>query len=86
MKKALAININYKDAWIDLGRMFIEQGNFTDAKKMLRTANYIDENDYRYYYYQGILAKKQGLDASSYFKKSLLINPDYQPAKEELKI
>ncbi len=86
LKKALAININYKDAWIDLGRMFIEQGNFTDAKKMLRTANYIDENDYRYYYYQGILAKKQGLDASSYFKKSLLINPDYQPAKEELKI
>ena len=86
LKKAIAINMNFKDAWIDLGRYAIEQQNYSDAKKYLKNAFFIDENDYRYYYYQGLLAKKQGLDGSSYFQKSLLINPNYNLAKEELNI
>jgi tetratricopeptide (TPR) repeat protein len=86
LKKAIAINFNFKDAWIDLGRCAIEQKNYKDAKKYLQIANYIDENDFRYYYYQGLLAKKQGEDGTSYFEKSLLLNPNYQPAKEELNI
>lgn len=86
LKKAIAINLNFKDAWIDLGRCAIESQNFKDAKKYLAIANYIDENDFRYYYYQGVLAKKQGQDSAYYFKKSLSLNPDYEPAKEELKI
>ena len=86
LKKALAINISFKDAWIDLGRCAIESQNFKDAKRYLAIANYIDENDFRYYYYQGLLVKKQGQDGAYYFKKSLSLNPDYEPAKEELKI
>lgn len=88
LKKAIAINMNYKDAWLDLGRYEIEQQNFYDAKKYLAIANYIDENDFRYYYYQGLIAKNQGMkqDASKYFKKSLILNPNYQPAKEELSL
>ena len=86
MKKALSINMNFKDAWLNLGKLSIEQQNYSAAKMYLKNANYIDENDYRYYYYQGLLAKKQGLDGSSYFEKSLHLNPDYQPAKEELNI
>ena len=88
LKKAIAINMNYKDAWLDLGRVEIERGNFFEAKKYLNVANYIDENDFRYYYYQGLIAKNQGMKKESerYFKKSLLLNPDYAPAKEELSI
>lgn len=86
LKKSLSINIDFKDAWIDLGRVMYEKAEYTRAKGYLRIANYIDENDYRYYYYQGLIAKKQGLDSSSYFKKSVLINPNFQPAKEELDI
>lgn len=86
LKKALAINISFKDAWIDLGRCAIENQNLKDAKKYLAIANYIDENDFRYYYYQGLLTKQLGQDAAYYFKKSLSLNPDYEPAKEELKI
>ena len=88
LKKALAINANFKDAWIDLGRTAIERGNFLNAKSYLGVANYIDENDFRYYYYQGLIAKKQVMKhiAKSYFEKSLLLNPDYKPAKEELSI
>ncbi len=88
LKKAVAINMNYKDAWLDLGRVEIERGNYFEARKYLGVVNYIDENDFRYYYYQGLIAKNQGLkqDALKYFKKSLLLNPDYTPAKEELSI
>lgn len=86
LKKALAINMNYKDAWIDLARVAIEQQNFIDAKKYLGNANYIDENDFRYYYYQGLLAKSQGHDGTAYFKKSNALNPDFEPAKKELNL
>ena len=88
LKKAIAINMDYKDAWIDLGRVEVERGNYFEAKKYLGVANYIDENDFRYYYYQGLIAKNQGLkqDAERYFKKSLLLNPNYAPTKEELSI
>lgn len=86
LKKAIAIDMRFKDAWIDLGRLAIERQDYIDAKKFLGAANYIDENDFRYYYYQGLLVKNQGQDGSYYFKKSLSLNPDYIPAKEELKI
>lgn len=86
LKKAISININFKDGWIDLARTAIERDDYINAKQYLRIANYIDDNDYRYNYYQGLLAKKQGLDSKAYFEKSLQLNPDYQPAKEELKI
>ena len=88
LKKAIAINMNYDEAWIDLGRVAIEQQNYSEASKYLSIANYIDENNFRYYYYQGLVAKNQGMkqDAVQYFKKSLAINPDYRPAKEELNL
>lgn len=88
LKKAIAVNMYFKDAWIDLARVEIDRHNFPEAKKYLGVANYIDENDFRYYYYQGLIAKNQGLkqDAAYNFKKSLLLNPNYQPAKEELNL
>lgn len=58
LKKAVAINPNYSDAWIDLSRIMIENGNYTQAKKYLENAYYIDGNDFRYYYYQSLLMKK----------------------------
>ena len=80
--------MNYKDAWLDLGRVEIERGNFFEAKKYLNVANYIDENDFRYYYYQGLLYKAKGLsqDANYFFKKSLSVNPENELAKKELGI
>lgn len=86
LKKAIAINAKFKDAWIDLGRVAIEKKDYLNAKKYLSIANYIDENDFRYYYYQGLLVKNLGQDGTIYFKKSLSLNPDYQPAKEELEL
>lgn len=88
LKKAIALNIGFKDAWLDLARVSMEKQDFTAAREYLGIAGYIDENYFRYYYYQGLLAKNQGMeqDALKYFKKSLLLNPDFAPAKEELKL
>lgn len=58
LKKAVAINPHYSDAWIDLSRLMIENGNYSQAKKYLENAYYIDGNDFRYYYYQSLLMKK----------------------------
>lgn len=88
LKKCVALNNNYKDGWLDLARVEIERQNFDEAKTYLATAKHIDENDFRYYYYQGLISKNQGLqdDAIFNFKKSLILNPDFTPAKEELNI
>ena len=88
LKKSLALNLAYKDAWIDLARVEIEKQNLRQAKIYLAIAVYIDENDFRYYYYQGLIAKAEGFtkDANVNFQKSLKLNPDYSPAKEELSI
>ena len=58
LKKSVAINPNFKDGWIDLSRLMIENGNLAMAKKYLENAYYIDGNDFRYYYYQSLLLKK----------------------------
>ena len=88
LKKCVALNNNFKDGWLDLARVEIERENFDDAKNYLATAKHIDENDFRYYYYQGLISKNQGLqdDAIFNFKKSLILNPDFTPAKEEVNI
>lgn len=88
LKKALAINPKFKEAWIDLARVQIEQDKYDEASSYLSIAKYIDENDFRYYYYQGMVYKHKGLpaDAKRCFRKSLKLNPNYSPAKEELSL
>ena len=88
LKKAIAINLSYIDCWIELAKTEIEKDNLSIAGKYLDIVKYIDENDFRYYYYQGLVCKAKGLfqDANYYFRKSLALNPDNEPAKKELGI
>ncbi len=88
LKKTVAINPNFKDGWIDLARLEINKEAYEQALSYLGIAKYIDENDYRYYYYLGLVLKNKGLtaEADKNFERSLNINPDYSLAKEELKI
>lgn len=88
LKRTIAVNPNFKDAWIDLARLEINKEAYDQALTYLGIAKYIDDSDYRYYYYLGLILKNKGLiaDAERNFEKSLNINPDYELAKEELKI
>ena len=88
LKKSVAINYNYSDGWIDLARVELEKNRPDSASEYLSIAKMIDENNFRYHYYQGILFKSKGLtaDAKRSFMKSVKLNPDFKPAKEELSI
>lgn len=88
LKKALAIKLTFIDAWLGLARFEIKRDNFNLAQEYLSTAYYLDSNDYRYYYYQGLIYKNQEDIKTSeyYFKKCLKLNPDCEEAKKELNL
>jgi len=76
-KKSIAVDKDFTDGWFALAGKEIERRHLKNAQKYLAIANYIDEKDFRYYYYQGLIAKAQGLqsDADYYFQKSKNVNP-----------
>lgn len=88
LKKSVAINYNFEDGWIDLARVEIEKNRPDEASQYLTVAKFINEDNYRYHYYQGLLYKNKGLtaDAKRSFMKCIKLNPGYTPAKEELSI
>jgi len=88
LKKALAINPLYENAWIDLSRGEIAKGNYDVAQKYLSNAYYIDENDFRYYYYLGQINNGLGdFNQAKYnFKKCLKINAKFKEAQDALNI
>ena len=88
LKKTVAINPEYKDGWIDLAKLEITRQDYDKAISYLNVAKYIDENNYRYYYYHGLILKNKGLkeEAKKDFETCININPTFEPAKQELKI
>lgn len=86
LKKALAVNPLFEDAWIELAKIDIDKGNYDIAQKYLSNAFYIDENDFRYYYYQGLVNNNLGdlAQAKYNFKKCLKLNSNYKDAQTAL--
>lgn len=86
LKKSLAVNPLFKDGWIELAKTEIDRANYEIAAKYLSNAFYIDENDFRYYYYQGLVDKNLGnySQAEYNFKKCLKLNPKFEEAQKEL--
>lgn len=86
LKKAIAINPLFGDAWIELARADIEKGNYEIAQKYLSNAFYIDENNFKYYYYQGLINSNLGdfAQAKYNFKKCLKLNTNCREAKKAL--
>ncbi|MEI8129687.1 MAG: tetratricopeptide repeat protein [bacterium] len=83
LKKSLAVNPLFEDAWIELAKIDIDKGNYNIAQKYLANAFYIDENDFRYYYYQGVVNNKLGdlAQAKYNFKKCLKLNSGFKEAQ-----
>lgn len=88
LRKSVAINMMFTDGWLALADSELRKENLDSADKYLKIVKSIDENNFKYYYYLGLLCNKQGLkrDAEQNFQKSLLLNPDFKPAKEALSI
>lgn len=88
LRKAVAINMTFVDGWLALADCEMKKENLDSAGKYLKIVKSIDENNYKYYYYLGLLCNKQGQksNAQQNFQKSLLLNPEFKPAKEALNI
>lgn len=88
LKKALSVNPMYENAWVELAGLEVVRLNYEAAQKYLANAYYIDENDFRYYYYQGLIAKNSGdaIQAQENFRKCLMLNPDFKDAQKEIGI
>lgn len=86
LKKSLAVNPLFENGWIELAKTEVNNGNYDLAQKYLSNAFYIDENDFRYYYYQGLVCKNSGdyTQAVYNFKKCLKLNSDFKDAMSEL--
>lgn len=86
LKKALGVNIMYTNAWLALARYEISRDNFSMAEDYLAIAYYLNQNDFRYFYYQGLIYKSQDdmQTAALYFRKCLKLNPNCIEAKKEL--
>lgn len=88
LKKCVAINMMFTDGWLELANFELNKQNFKNAGNYLKIVKSIDENNFKYYYYLGLLCEKQGQNAEAKvnFQKALLINPEFSPAKEALNI
>jgi len=88
LKKTVAINPDFKDGWIDLARVEINKEDYTQALDYLSIAKYIDDSDYRYYYYMGLVMQAKGLqsEADKNFEKSKTLNPDVGKTEKDIKI
>jgi len=86
LKKALAVNPLFEDGWIELAKNEINYGNYNIAQKYLANAFSIDENDFKYYYYQGLVNNSTGdyAKAKYNFKKCLKLNHSYKEAQSAL--
>jgi len=82
--KSLSLDIENKESWISLVDLMLAEGDYAKAERYLSYIRYIDENDFRYYYYQGQVLLKKGdkAEAERHFNKSKKLNTDVVILKE----
>jgi len=85
LKKALGLNSEFIDGWLELAKYEIENSNYKEAQIYLNNAYNLDQTYYKYYYYQGLLYKnKKDIDKANYnFQKSKTLNSKYIAVKKD---
>lgn len=83
-KKALSYNIEQKNAWYIMTQEMLKTKQKDMAQDCLKYAYYIDENDFRYYYYQSLIKREEGQidEAIKLLNKSNKLNPNFKSEKE----
>ena len=87
LKKAVSLDPLMTDAWLALADMAIQNNRLELARTYLKPVKYVDTQNSRYYYYQGLINKKLGHidEAKKDFKKALEINPLDEDANLEMR-
>jgi tetratricopeptide (TPR) repeat protein len=80
MPLVLSINIDNAEIWYGLVHLAIKDKNYSMAQTYLNNAYYIDENDFRYYYYLSLVlaAKGETEKAKNALVKCSVLDSDYE--------
>ena len=82
LPRVAGIDVSNNDIWLGLAYHAIKDGNFKMATTYLNNSYYIDENNFKYYYYLSLLLRAKG--ENDLADKSLIrcadINADYNSA------
>ena len=82
LPRVAGIDVSNNDIWLALAYHAIKDGNFPMATTYLNNSYYIDENNFKYYYYLSLVLRAKGENALA--DQSLIrcsnINADYNAA------
>lgn len=86
LKKSLSINPIFADAWAELAKLNLEDGNTKLAEAYLVPLEYMSYKNFMYYYCMGLKYKNEDNfeEAKKSFEKSLSFYSDYLPAQNAL--
>ena len=79
LPRVASVDLSNNEIWLGLANIAIRDGNYTMAATYLNNSYYIDENNFKYYYYLSLLQRAKGETESA--NRSLLrcadINANY---------
>jgi predicted Zn-dependent protease len=82
LPRVASIDLANNDIWLGLANHAIKDGNYTMATTYLNNSYYIDENNFKYYYYLSLVLRAKGDNELA--ERSLIrcadINADYEAA------
>ena len=82
LPRVASVDLSNNDIWLGLANHAIKDGNYVMALTYLNNSYYIDENNFKYYYYLSQVQRAKGENESA--DKSLMrcadINADYKSA------
>ena len=76
----VSVDLANNDAWLELANLSIKDGNLKMAETYLNNSYYIDENNFKYYYYLSQVLDKKGdiVKANWSLDRCSKLNSDYQ--------
>ena len=82
LPKAVSLDISNNDIWLGLANLAIKEGNYNMAQTYLNNSYYIDENNFKYYYYLSLVLRARGENdlANISLIRCSNINSDYNAA------
>ena len=80
LPRVASIDLSNNDIWLGLAYHSIKDGNYNMAQTYLNNSYYIDENNFKYYYYLSLVLRAKGdiESANRLLMRCSALNEDYQ--------
>ena len=80
LPRVVSVDITNNDIWLGLANLAIKDRNYSMAETYLNNSYYIDENNFKYYYYLSLVLRAKGDIEKSELSlvKCSRLNSDYE--------